>query len=84
MFKDITDLYKQPTTNKVNLSQDEIKALGELKQMKDIVIKSADKLSSGQWNNILQKHTDNSQMKNITNNKTQITQLKQPMKYIPF
>ena len=43
VLKDITDLYKQPTTNKVNLSQDESKALGELKQMKDIVIKSADK-----------------------------------------
>ena len=41
--KDITDLYQQPTTNKVNLSQDEIKVLRELKQMKDVVIKSADK-----------------------------------------
>ena len=30
VLKDITDLYQQPTTNKVNLSQDEIKALREL------------------------------------------------------
>ena len=43
VLKDITDLYQQPTTNKVNLSQDEIKALRELKQVKDVVIKSADK-----------------------------------------
>ena len=42
VLKDITDSYKQPTTNKVNLSQDEIKAFKELKHMKD-VIKSADK-----------------------------------------
>ena len=32
VLKDITDLYQQPTTNKVNLSQDEIKALRELNQ----------------------------------------------------
>ena len=42
-LKDITDLYQQSTTNKVNLSQDEIKALRELKQVKDVIIKSADK-----------------------------------------
>ena len=43
VLKDITDLYQQPTTNKGNLSQDEIKALRELNQMKDVIIKSADK-----------------------------------------
>ena len=32
VLKDITDLYQQPTTNKVNLSQDEIKAVRELNQ----------------------------------------------------
>ena len=43
VLKDITNLYQQPTTNKGNLSQDEIKALRELNQMKDVIIKSADK-----------------------------------------
>ena len=43
VLKDITDLYQQSTANKVNISQDEIKALRELKQMKDVIIKSADK-----------------------------------------
>ena len=43
VLKDITDLYQQPITNTANLSQDEIKALSELKQMKDVVIKSAGK-----------------------------------------
>ena len=43
VLKDITDLYQQPTTNKVNLSQDEIKALRELNQMKDVIIKSTGK-----------------------------------------
>ena len=45
MFSKISLIYTNNphTAIKVNLSQDEIKALRELKQMKDVVIKSADK-----------------------------------------
>ena len=43
ILNDICKLYNKPQPNTPNFSKDEIKALNELKQRNDIVIKPADK-----------------------------------------